>query len=80
MTNSKKDQIKQLEEKIDSLSQREDWCRNQMEGLDRQSSGCGRNDDYWDTRDLIKERRSEAMDLEREIKMMEQQLADLKRR
>ena len=81
MTNSEtknQESIKQLEEEIDKLSRKCKWCHNEVEGLGRQISDGGRTNEYWDTKDLMKQRRSEAWALAREIEVFTQKLEKLK--
>jgi len=71
------DSIKELKTLIESLTKQRDWCRDQVEGLARQIDDSYRNDEYWDTKDLISQRREEAWGFEREIQNAKQKLQKL---
>jgi len=49
-----------------------------MEGLSRQIDDAYRNDDFWDTKDLIKQRRSEAGDAKRKMDKLIKELESIK--
>ena len=72
--------IEKLEAQIRLLIGKQDWARDQVEGLERQSSGgdACRNDEYWDTRDLIKQRRREVWHFDRELEETKVELEKLK--
>ena len=70
--------IKQLEEEIEKLNRKCKWCHNEVDGLGRQISDGYRNNEYWDTKDLMKQRRSEALALARKIEVLTQELEKLK--
>ena len=81
MTNSEtknQERIKQLEEEIEKLSEECKWCHNEVDGLGMQISDGHRNNEYWDTKDLMKQRRSEALALARKIEALTQELEKLK--
>ena len=70
--------IKDIESEIEALHHRYKWCLDQMEGLSRQIDDAYRNDDYWDTKDLIKQRRSEAGDAKRKMDKLIKELESIK--
>ncbi|MCD6535218.1 MAG: hypothetical protein J7L25_14250 [Deltaproteobacteria bacterium] len=76
--NQNQERIKQLEEEIEKLSEECKWCHKQVYGLGMQISDGYRNNEYWDTKDLMKQRRSEALALAREIEVLTQELEKLK--
>ena len=81
MTNSEtinQARIKQLEEEIEKLSEECKWCHKEVYGLGVQISDGHRNNEYWDTKDLMKQRRSEALALARKIEALTQELEKLK--
>ena len=81
MTNSEtknQERIKHLEEEIEKLSHKCKWCHKQVYDLGMQISDGGRNNEYWDTKDLMKQRRSEALALARKIDVLMQELEKLK--
>jgi len=76
--NQNQKRIKQLEEEIEKLNRKCKWCHNEVDGLGRQISDGYRNNEYWDTKDLMKQRRSEALALARKIEVLTQELEKLK--
>jgi len=76
--NQNQKRIKQLEEEIEKLNRKCKWCHNEVDGLGRQIIDGYRNNEYWDTKDLMKQRRSEALALARKIEVLTQELEKLK--
>ena len=72
------ERIKKLEEKIEKLSEECKWCHKEVYGLGMQISDGHRNNEYWDTKDLMKQRRSEALALARKIEVLTKDLEKLK--
>jgi len=70
--------ITDIENEIETLHDRYEWCLDQMEGLSRQIDDAYRNDDYWDTKDLIKQRGSEAGNAKRKMEKLIKELERIK--
>lgn len=63
--------------KIKKCREKAAWCRKEVEGLYRSIDDSCRDSYYWDTKDLISDRRSEAFDMDREAERLEAELARL---
>jgi len=77
MSNSNEDnyeKIELMETEIELLITRRNWCNDEVKGLGRQIDDSYRNDDYWETKDLIKERRAEKLELDSKIKQLIKEL------
>jgi len=70
--------IEKLEENIKELTKRCDWYRLEIVGLSQQIDDVYRNKEYWDTKDLISQKREESWFLEFEIEKAKKELEKLK--
>ncbi len=73
---SNDDKILQLKEKIEVVAGRAKWYRDQVAGMEKQNSHGSRTTEWWDIRDVIKERRAEARVVEDQLEELKRQLVE----